>query len=55
MGREEMSRMIGDKVIGKVFDDNLADFKQADDMSPILMICSIITKILVLLKELDIK
>lgn len=26
IGREEMSRMIGDKVIGKVFDDNLADF-----------------------------
>ena len=51
-----MSRMIGEKVIGKVFDDNLEDFKgDKKDMGPIQMICSIITKILVLVKELDVK
>ena len=49
-----MSRMIGDKVIGKIFDDNLQNFS-GKDMGPIVMICSIITKILVLLKELDVK
>ena len=55
IGREEMSRMIGEKVIGKVFADNLEDFKGGQDMGPIVMICSIITKILVLVKELDVK
>lgn len=50
-----MSRMIGDKVIGKVFDDNLEDFKEGKDMGPIADMCSIISKILVLVKELDSK
>jgi len=31
--------MIGEKIIGKVFNDNLADFESSDDMDPILRIC----------------
>ena len=27
MGRDKISQMIGEKIIGKVFNDNLADFK----------------------------
>lgn len=50
-----MSSMIGEKVIGKVFNDNLKDFKSEEDMEPILRICQIITKVLNILKELDIK
>ena len=55
MGRDKISQMIGEKIIGKVFNDNLADFKSQDDMEPILRICQIITKVLGLLKELDVK
>lgn len=50
-----MSTMIGETIIGKVFNDNLRDFKSDQDMEPIMNICSIITKILIILKELDVK
>ena len=55
IGRDELSRMIGEKVIDKIFVDNLQDFKQQQDMGPIMMLCAIITKVLGLLKELDVK
>lgn len=55
MARDKMSAMIGEKIIGKVFNDNLKDFKQEEDMEPIQNICSIITRVLVILKELDVK
>ena len=55
MGRNMFSQMIGDKIIGKIFNDNLRDFKSEQDMEPILNICSIITKILIILKELEVK
>lgn len=47
--------MIGDKIIGKIFNDNMKDFKSQEDMEPILRICQIITKVLNILKELDAK
>lgn len=48
--------MIGEKVIGKIFNDNLNDFNDnQQDMEPIMNICSIISKVLVILKELDVK
>lgn len=48
--------MIGEKVIGKIFNDNLNDFNDnQQDMEPIMNICAIITKVLVILKELDVK
>jgi hypothetical protein len=51
-----MSTMIGEKIIGKIFTDNLKDFQSNEqDMEPILNICSIITKVLIILKELDVK
>lgn len=51
-----MSTMIGEKIIGKIFTDNLKDFSSNEqDMEPILNICSIITKVLIILKELDVK
>lgn len=52
-----MSTMIGEKIIGKIFNDNLKDFSSTNeqDMEPILNICSIITKVLIILKELDVK
>jgi hypothetical protein len=50
-----MSAMISDKIIEKVFKDNMDDFKSSgQDMEPIINICSIITKILSILKELDV-
>ena len=55
VGRDKISQMIGEKIIGKVFNDNLADFESSDDMDPILRICQVITKVLGLLKELDVK
>lgn len=55
MGRNMFSEMIGDKIIGKIFNDNLKDFKSEQDMEPILNICSIITKILIILKELEVR
>lgn len=55
MGRDKMSSMIGDKIIGKIFNDNMKDFKSQEDMEPILRICQIITKVLNILKELDAK
>lgn len=55
IARDEMSRMIGEKVIGKVFADNLAEFHENKNFDSIVEICSIISKILVLLKELDSK
>jgi hypothetical protein len=39
MGRDKMSSMIGDKIIGKIFNDNMKDFKSQEDMEPILRIC----------------
>ena len=43
VGRDKMSAMIGDKIIGKVFRDNMDDFNQnINDMEPIINICSII-------------
>ena len=50
-----MIKMIGSKIISKIFDDNLKDYEDAQDMEPIMNICSIITKVLVILKELDVK
>jgi len=48
--------MIGEKVIGKIFNDNLSDFNDnQQDMEPIMNICSIITRVMVILKELDVK
>lgn len=55
MGRSKMSTMIGETIIGKVFNDNMRDFKSEGDMEPIMNICSIITKVLIILKELDVK
>jgi hypothetical protein len=55
MARDKMSEMIGEKIIGKVFNDNLKDFKEDEDMEPIQNICSIIIRVLVILKELDVK
>jgi hypothetical protein len=57
MARDKMSSMIGEKIIGKIFNDNLKDYQQnkEQDMEPILNICSIITKVLIVLKELDVK
>ena len=57
MGRERMSIMIGEKIIGKIFLDNIKDFSSGDekDMEPILHICNVITKVLAILKELDAK
>jgi hypothetical protein len=37
--KDKMSTMIGDKIIGKVFNDNMKDFQQEDDMEPIHNIC----------------
>ena len=54
--RQQISLMLGEKVIGKVFNDNLNDFDDnQQDMEPIMNICAIITKLLVILKELDVK
>jgi hypothetical protein len=53
--RDKLSEMIGEKIIAKVFNDNLRDFKQEEDMEPIQNICSIITRVLIILKELDVK
>jgi len=52
-----MSQMIGEKIIGKIFLDNIKDFESSNesDMSPILNICQVITKVLLVLKELDVK
>ena len=55
LARDQMIKMIGSKIISKIFDDNLKDYENAQDMEPIMNICSIITKVLVILKELDIK
>jgi hypothetical protein len=56
MGRDKMSSMIGEKVIGKILTDNLKDFQNdQQDMEPIMKICSIIQKVLNILKELDVK
>ena len=57
VARDKMSTMIGEKIIGKIFTDNLKDFEETkeQDMEPILNICSIITKVLMILKELDVK
>ena len=35
MARDKLSTMIGEKIIAKVFNDNLKDFKQDEDMEPI--------------------
>lgn len=35
MARDKTSDMIGSKIIGKVFNDNLRDFKKDSDMEPI--------------------
>ena len=54
-GRDKMSTMIGEKIIGKVFKDNMESFQSnGEDMEPIINICSIITKVLSILKELDV-
>ena len=54
--RSQVSLMLGEKVIGKIFSDNLNDFNDnQQDMEPIMNICAIITKLLVILKELDVK
>ena len=55
MARDKTSDMIGSKIIGKVFNDNLRDFKKDSDMEPIQNICSIIIRVLVILKELNVK
>jgi len=55
MSKDKMSNMIGEKIIGKVFNDNLKDFEQQDDMEPIHNICQIISRVLVILKELNVK
>lgn len=57
MASEKMSSMIGDKIIKKIFKDNLRDFESGsqEDMEPILNICSCITRVLSVLKELDVK
>jgi hypothetical protein len=55
MARDRLSEVIGEKIIGKVFNDNLKDFRQDEDMEPIQNICSIITRVLVILKELDVR
>jgi len=49
--------MIGDKIIGKIFTDNINDFlsENQEDMEPIMNLCQIITRVLTLLKELDVK
>jgi hypothetical protein len=52
---DKLSNMIGEKIIAKVFNDNLRDFKQEDDMEPIQNICSIINRVLIILKELDVR
>ena len=57
LGRDHMSMMIGDKIIGKIFTDNINDFlsENQEDMEPIMNLCQIITRVLTLLKELDVK
>ena len=52
-----MIKMIGSKIISKIFDDNLKDYENAqnEDLEPIMNICSIISKVLVILKELDVR
>lgn len=51
--------MMGDKVIGKIFKDNLKDFEKipsmSENMNPIQNICAIIVRVLVILKELDVR
>ena len=49
--------MIGDKIIRKIFADNINDYldQHEQDMEPIMNLCSIITRVLVILKELDVK
>ena len=51
--------MMGDKVIGKIFKDNLKDFEKipsmTENMNPIQNICAIIVRVLVILKELDVR
>ncbi len=51
--------MMGDKVIGKIFKDNLKDFEKIpsmnENMNPIQNICAIIVRVLVILKELDVR
>jgi hypothetical protein len=49
--------MIGEKIIGKILTDNLNDFQNDDqkDMEPIMKICSIIQKVLSILKDLNVK
>ena len=41
MGRDQMSLMIGDKIIGKIFTDNINDYlnDNQEDMKPILNLC----------------
>ena len=53
--RDRMSQMIGDKIIAKIFNDNLKDFISTDDMEPIMNICSIISKVLTITRELDVR
>ena len=57
MGRDQMSLMIGDKIIGKIFTDNINDYlnDNQEDMEPILNLCQVITRVLTILKELDVK
>jgi len=52
-----MSAMIGSKIIAKIVTDNINDYlsQQEEDMDPILNLCSIITRVLIILKELDVK
>ena len=48
--------MIGEKIIGKILTDNLNDFQNDQkDMEPIMKICSIIQKVLSILKDLNVK
>ena len=57
IGRDYFCTMINNKIIAKIFTDNLNDYlnQQEEDMDPILNLCSIITRVLTILKELDVK
>ena len=48
IARDQFSDMIGDKIIGKIFSDNLSEYESqhGQDMEPILNLCSIITRVL---------
>jgi hypothetical protein len=50
-----MSLMVGEKIINKIFLDNLKEYEETTDMEPILNICRVITRVLLVLKELDVK